>query len=81
MSVPSMRTVVANLRADGHVELAERILREAVQYRCPECKFATANPGIALGDQVTGGQYAGQIVFYCPWCSGEAVRPDGVPGL
>jgi hypothetical protein len=79
MSVPSMRTVVASLRAEGATELAEHILLEAVKYKCPECKFATANPGIALGDPQQGGEFAGQIVFYCPWCSGEAVRPDEVP--
>jgi hypothetical protein len=77
MSVPSMRTVVANLKAAGEHSLAEHILREAVKYKCPNCNMATANPGIALGDVNMGGSFAGKVVFYCPWCSGEAVRPDG----
>lgn len=79
MSIPSMKTVVAHLRAAGDNDLAERILREAVKYKCSNCKMATANPGIALGDPQHGGEFAGQIVFYCPWCSGEAVRPDEEP--
>lgn len=79
MSIPSMKTVVAHLRAAGDTDLAERILREAVQYKCSNCNMATANPGIALGDVNMGESFAGKIVFYCPWCSGEGVRPDRGP--
>jgi len=76
VSVPSMKTVVAHLRAAGEHALADHILREAAKYKCPNCNMLTANPGIALGDVNMGGPWAGQVVFYCPWCSGENVRPD-----
>jgi predicted RNA-binding Zn-ribbon protein involved in translation (DUF1610 family) len=77
MSVPSTRTVFTNLMADGAEELANAILSEAVMYRCPECNMAHRNPGVTLGDGP--GPVAGRVVvFYCPWCSEERVRPDGL---
>jgi predicted RNA-binding Zn-ribbon protein involved in translation (DUF1610 family) len=79
MSVPSLKTVVANLRAEGHNELADRILKEAAKFKCPECSTLTANPGIALVDEQSEGPLAGKLIFYCPWCSDEKVRPDSVP--
>ncbi len=76
MSVPSLKTVVSHLRAAGEHALADHILKEATGYKCPVCGNATANPGIALGDVNMGGDWAGKVVFYCPWCSGEDVRPS-----
>jgi len=80
MSVPSTNTILINLRADGNHELADRIQREAQAYRCPECGVPTQNPGIALGDDdpAISGEWAGRLIFYCPFCSGENVRPDRV---
>lgn len=80
MSVPSTNTIIAHLRAEGSHELADRIQAEAQAYRCTECGVPCRNPGIALGDDdpAISGQFAGKLVFYCPFCSGENVRPDRV---
>lgn len=79
MSVPGVRTVVANLRADGAKELADAIEKEARGYRCSSCHASTNDPGIALVDESGPGPLAGRIIFYCPFCSPEGVRPKPLP--
>jgi predicted RNA-binding Zn-ribbon protein involved in translation (DUF1610 family) len=68
MSIPSLTTVLRSLREDGEIDLANSIQRRAEDYRCETCGFRS-NPGVTITPP-------DGVDFYCPWCSGERVRPD-----
>lgn len=70
MSVPTLATVLRNLRNDGEFDLADRIQKEAEGFRCESCGFRS-NPGFSFAE---GEGEA--FLFHCPFCSPEKVRQN-----